>query len=152
MKARLKQVILQDLKDKGEKPTLQKVQRIYKAIQAKREIDDTLQAVRKAGGYAEYVRVDITNRAELQEKLAEPVHRLGPVTGIIHGAGNLADKLIEKKTVGDFETVFSSKINGLENMLTTVPASQLDFLVLFSRSLAFMGTRASQITPWPMKF
>jgi NAD(P)-dependent dehydrogenase (short-subunit alcohol dehydrogenase family) len=135
----LKQCILDDLKARGEKPTLQKVQKVFKGIQAKREIEKTLQTVARAGGQAEYVQVDITNAAELQEKMAEPIHRLGRVTGIIHGAGNLADKLIEKKTVHDFETVFASKIDGLENMLRSAPVSQLQFLVLFSSIVGFYG-------------
>jgi NAD(P)-dependent dehydrogenase (short-subunit alcohol dehydrogenase family) len=135
----LKQLILEDLKTKGVKPTLQKIQKTYRALVAQREIEETLEAVRTAGGTAEYVQADITNRVELAESLAEPIHRLGRVTGIIHGAGNLADKLIEKKSVQDYENVFSAKVNGLENMLTCVPVSQLDFLVLFSSIVGFYG-------------
>ena len=135
----LKQLIMEDLKAKGEKPTLQKVQRSFKTITTRREIRETLSAVKNAGGYAEYVRVDITDSSDLQEKLAEPVHRLGPVTGIIHGAGNLADKLIEKKQVSDYETVFSTKIDGLESLLASVPIQQLNFLVLFSSIVGFYG-------------
>ena len=135
----LKQLIMEDLKEKGEKPTLQKVQRAFKSIITRREIKETLEAVRMAGGQAEYLRVDITNRDDLQDKLAEPVHRNGPITGIIHGAGNLADKLIEKKSVDDYETVFSTKIDGLQNLLASVPLQQLDFLVLFSSIVGFYG-------------
>jgi acyl transferase domain-containing protein len=65
--------------------------------------------------------------------------RLGAVTGIIHGAGSLADKLIEKKTEKDFESVYSPKITGLENILACVPVSQLQFLVLFSSIVGFYG-------------
>ncbi len=137
--ASLKRCIMEDLMARGEKPTPPKVQHIYKGIQARREIEATLAAVRQAGGQAEYIAVDIANRAELQAKLAEPVHRLGPVSGIIHGAGSLADKLIEKKSLSDFEAVFSAKVNGLENMLACVPVSQLDFLVLFSSIVGFYG-------------
>ena len=137
--AELKRRIMEDLKARGEKPTPQKVQRVFKSVSARREIEGTLQAVKNAGAYAEYIPVDITNGPELQEKLAEPIHRLGPVTGIIHGAGTLADKLIEKKSVSDYESVFSTKIDGLENLLVTVPVSQLDFLVLFSSIVGFYG-------------
>ncbi len=137
--AELKRRIMEDLKGKGEKPTPQKVQGVFKAVAARREIESTLQAVKDAGAYAEYVPVDITNGVELQEKLAEPIHRLGPVTGIIHGAGTLADKLIEKKSVSDYESVFAAKIDGLENLLAAVPVSQLDFLVLFSSIVGFYG-------------
>ncbi len=137
--ADIKQRLMEDMKSIGEKPTLQKIQGAFKNILAKREIKETLNAIKRAGGYAEYVSVDITNGAELKEKITESTNRLGPVTGIIHGAGNLADKLIEKKSVSDFESVFSTKINGLENLLHTVPVSQLNFLVLFSSIVGFFG-------------
>ncbi|MDR3573812.1 MAG: SDR family NAD(P)-dependent oxidoreductase [Anaerolineaceae bacterium] len=137
--ADIKQRLMEDMKSIGEKPTLQKIQGAFKNILAKREIKETLNAIKRAGGYAEYVSVDITNKAELSEKISETTSRLGPITGIIHGAGNLADKLIEKKSVSDFETVFSTKINGLENLLHTVPVSQLNFLVLFSSIVGFFG-------------
>jgi NAD(P)-dependent dehydrogenase (short-subunit alcohol dehydrogenase family) len=137
--ADIKQRIMEDMKSMGEKPTLQKIQGAFKNILAKREIKETLNAIKRAGGYAEYVSVDITNGSELNEKITESTNRLGPVTGIIHGAGNLADKLIEKKSISDFETVFSTKINGLENLLHTVPVSQLNFLVLFSSIVGFFG-------------
>ena len=83
--------------------------------------------------------MDITDRASLQENLPGVVDRLGPVTGIIHGAGTLADKLIEKKSEKDFDAVYSPKVDGLENMLACVPAIQLDFLVLFSSIVGFFG-------------
>ena len=68
-----------------------------------------------------------------------PVSRLGKVTGIIHGAGTLVDKLIEKKTETDFETVYTPKVAGLENMLRSVDVARLDFLVLFSSIVGFYG-------------
>jgi NAD(P)-dependent dehydrogenase (short-subunit alcohol dehydrogenase family) len=137
--ASLKRLIMEDMISKGDKPTPQKIQRTYKAIIARREIIETLQAVKAAGGEAEYLSVDITDPLELQQKLEGPVSRLGSISGIIHGAGNLADKLIEKKTSSDFDLVFSPKINGLENMLASAPVSQLKFLVLFSSVVGFYG-------------
>ncbi len=135
----LKRRIMVYLKDSGENPTPQKIQKMYRNITAQREVEDTLEAVRKAGGQAEYVSVDITDQQALVDKLVEPVSRLGKVTGIIHGAGNLADKRIEKKSVQDFESVFSPKVDGLENLLCVAPATQLDFLVLFSSVVGVFG-------------
>jgi acyl transferase domain-containing protein len=71
--------------------------------------------------------------------LADVIARFGAITGIIHGAGNLADKLIEKKSIQDFENVYAAKIQGLENLLRCVPASQLQYLVLFSSVVGFYG-------------
>lgn len=135
----MKRKILEDLTANGEKPIPAKVQRIFKAITAQKEIRRTIDAVYKAGGQAEYISVDIADPVSLREKLVEPEHRLGKITGLIHGAGSLADKLIEKKTVQDFETVYSPKVTGLQNLLQAVPVSQLDFLVLFSSIVGFFG-------------
>jgi acyl transferase domain-containing protein len=81
----------------------------------------------------------VTDGPDLQAKLQVASQRLGPITGIIHGAGTLADKLIEKKSEQDFERVYSPKVKGLENLLDCVPASQLDYLILFSSVAAFHG-------------
>ncbi|WP_315790680.1 SDR family NAD(P)-dependent oxidoreductase [Fischerella sp. JS2] len=135
----LKKRIMDDFIAKGEKPTPAMVQKKYKAIASRREIDTTLQAIEQAGGQAEYLSVDVTDATQLQEQLHGAVERLGAVTGIIHGAGNLADKRIENKTERDFETVFAAKVTGLENLLRCVSPSQLNYLVLFSSVVGFYG-------------
>ncbi len=135
----LKRRIMEHLQAGGETPTPPKIQKMFRRIQAQVEIEATLEAVLKAGGQAEYVSADVTDAKSLQEKLAEPIFRLGKVTGIIHGAGSLADKRIEKKSIQDFESVFSPKVDGLGNLLEVAPADQLDFLVLFSSVAGIYG-------------
>lgn len=136
--AELKRQITQDLVAKGEKPAPQKIQKLFSAIRASQEINSTIEAVERAGGKAEYLRIDVADPA-LVDLLAGPVSRLGPITGIIHGAGTLVDKLIEKKTENDFETVYTPKISGLDNMLRGIDPQRLDFLVLFSSIVGFFG-------------
>lgn len=135
----LKKRIMDDFIAKGEKPTPAMVQKKYKVIASRREIDTTLRAIEQAGGQAEYLSVDVTDATQLQEQLNVAVEHLGAVTGIIHGAGNLADKRIENKTERDFETVFAAKVTGLENLLRCVSPSQLNYLVLFSSVVGFYG-------------
>ncbi len=137
--AQLKRRIMEDFARQGEKPTPQAVQQVFDAVLAKREIAQTLQAIQLAGGQAEYLRVDITDRDALQNTLPEVVERVGPITGIIHGAGVLADKLIEDKSVQDFEMVYAVKVDGLENLLSCVSPDQLDVLVFFSSTSAVYG-------------
>ena len=83
--------------------------------------------------------MDVTDVAALKAKIPQAAARIGAVTGIIHGAGNLADKLIEKKTSEDFEKVYTAKVQGLENLLNSIPVSQLQHLVLFSSVTGFYG-------------
>ncbi|WP_341527601.1 SDR family NAD(P)-dependent oxidoreductase [Nostoc sp. UHCC 0302] len=135
----LKKRIMENLLAQGEKPTPMNVQKIYNKINSSREIKKTLSSIQQTGATAEYISVDVTDTQALQEKLAAAVNRLGTITGIIHGAGNLADKLIEKKTEQDFEKVYTAKVQGLENLLNCVNPNQLEHLVLFSSVTGFYG-------------
>lgn len=135
----LKKRIMNSLISQGEKPTPNKVQKEFNAISSSREIQKTLSEIEISGGQAEYICVDVTDNVALQHKLKLAVERIGQVNGIIHGAGNLADKLIEKKSEADFETVYAAKVKGLENLLSCVPPSQLNYLVLFSSVSGFYG-------------
>jgi len=133
--AELKKRIMEYLIASGEKPTPATVQKHYNAIASAREIQATLDAIAQAGGEAEYLSVDVTDAAALQA-IAE---RLETVTGMIHGAGNLADKRIEKKSAQDFDKVYNAKVTGLANLLRCIPISQLQHLVLFSSVAGFYG-------------
>jgi hypothetical protein len=66
----------------------------------------------------------------------------GAITGIIHGAGILADKLIEDKTLEDFNSVYAPKIDGLDAMLGCVDTAKLKHLSLFSSAAGFFGNAA----------
>ncbi|MFM8005865.1 MAG: hypothetical protein ACKO86_13175, partial [Dolichospermum sp.] len=66
--AELKQRILENFQAQGEKPTPIMVQKKYQLISSQREIQNTLKAIQKAGGQAEYLSVDITNTALLESK------------------------------------------------------------------------------------
>ncbi|MBC8098692.1 MAG: KR domain-containing protein, partial [Armatimonadetes bacterium] len=94
--------------------------------------------IQQAGGQARYVSTDITDRAAVQSAITS-AQDFGTPTGIIHGAGNLADKLIENKTDADFEYVYAAKVQGLEYLLAALPPAQLRYLVLFSSVAGFYG-------------
>ncbi len=137
--AELKRRIMAALTAKGEKATPAKIQKEFNALQSRRTIEGTLNAITEAGGQAIYCNADVTERAKLKKQLEVITRETGAITAILHGAGNLADKLIEQKTEKDFETVYSAKVDGLANMLACVPPSQLDTLVLFSSAAGFYG-------------
>jgi len=137
--AELKQKIMQDLLGRGEKPTPKGINQALRAIKSDREISQTLNDINKAGGLAEYVSADVTQTEGLKEKVAPAVAHLGKITGLIHGAGVLADKPIQKKTEADFDAVISTKIHGLEAMLSVAAENELEYLVLFSSAAGFYG-------------
>ena len=135
----LRKRALQDMQARGTQPKPVEIQNVTKAIIARREVLETLQAIRQTGSQVEYLSVDIGDYSALQQQLTSVVERLGPVTGIIHGAGVLADKPIERKSVQDFDRVYGVKIAGLQNLLACVPLSQLDYLILCSSAAGFYG-------------
>ena len=135
----LKKAAMQSLIAAGDKPTPMKIVQLIKPIQANREIAQTLTAITAAGGQAEYVSADVTNAANVKAAVTPVIAKFGDITGIIHGAGVLADQFIEQKTLSDFESVYSTKIDGLLSLLSVTEASNIKQLVLFSSAAGFYG-------------
>ena len=126
-KTKLKQAAMKSMVDSGEKPTPAKVNQLVVKVEAGRDIQKNLERIRNAGGNAEYVSADVTDIKKLKTAIAAVVKKIGPVTGIIHGAGVLADKLIEKKTSDDFDVVCSTKINGIDALLKSINPKKFVF-------------------------
>lgn len=137
--AALKRQIMERLIAQGEKPTPMLIGKMARSIGSKQAIETTLQTIAETGSQVEYLSVDVTNAAALQTALTGAAQRLGAITGIIHGAGVLSDKLIEKKTEDDFNAVYSTKVDGLNALLHAVSVEQLSHLVLFSSAAGFYG-------------
>jgi NAD(P)-dependent dehydrogenase (short-subunit alcohol dehydrogenase family) len=137
--AELKSHLMKQMSADGKKPSPQVIEKQFRQIRAAQEINVTLTAIKDSGATAEYLPVNISNPETLRSNLKPVVDRLGPVTGIIHGAGTLADKRIEKKTAEDFDAVVSPKVDGLRNLLDVVSPANLDFLVLFSSIVGVFG-------------
>ncbi len=135
----LKRLIMNDFKVRGEKPSLPAVKKIYSNIAAKKEIEDTISQIKNHGAEVAYIKGDVTNPASFKTELNNVVTRFGKVTGVIHGAGRLADKYIQDKTEQDFENVLSVKLDGLLSLFASVDIHNLDHLVLFSSVAGFYG-------------
>ena len=138
----LKKRCMEAFKTAGEKPTPMKISARLKQIVTGREIKDTLSKIQTAGAMGVYLSADINDADALKMKLVPVIKELGEITGIIHGAGVLADKLIEKKTEADFEAVYTAKITGLNTLLNIVSIEKLAYLVLFSSAAGFYGNEA----------
>jgi len=116
----------------------------YRAVLAQREIRHHLGQIRATGATALYRSVDVRNEAEVEQVLREIRERLGPVRGLVHGAGVLADRKIEDKTIEQFELVYGTKVSGLENLLKAVGSDELKLLALFSSYTGRFG-RTGQV-------
>lgn len=127
------------LSKQGIKSQPKEINQLVKNILAVREIKHTLQQIEQLGSIATYISVDLTDDINLLEKLHPAINKSGEITGIIHGAGVLADKLIEHKTAQDFERVYKTKITGLQKLLSSVNLQQIRHLILFSSAAGFYG-------------
>ncbi len=135
----LKKRIIDNLIQKGKKLTPVEVNKVLHALRSQREIQTTLARVKSCGGEAIYISADVTNKTELAKQLEGVQENIGVITGIIHGAGNIADKRIEKKSQEDFHRVLEPKIKGLENLLTIFNPENLKYVFLFSSVAGYFG-------------
>jgi len=138
----LKLAAMAELKAQGTKPTPVVVQQFINPVLSEREIKSVISEIENAGSKVLYIAGDVCDQQVLKKALKDAQDKLGQVTGLIHGAGVLADKLIENKTVADFDAVFDTKIGGLASLLSCVDIKQLKHLVLFSSAAGFFGNPA----------
>ena len=137
--ADLKRCLLQAARDRGEKLTPRQLDARAREVEAAREIRSTLQSIEAAGGQVRYERVDITDGVALGECLDRVREVWGPIHGVIHAAGVLADKFIADKTDEQFEQVFDTKVLGLRALLDATSDDPLAALLLFSSVAARCG-------------
>jgi len=137
----LKRVLRQDAGSRGEMPNPAELGRRAASIRAGREIRRTLAAVEAAGAQARYAAVDVADGTAVTAVLQEVRSQWGPITGVVHGAGVLADKLIADKTDAQFDFVLHAKIDGLRALLDATRCDELSFVLLWSSVAAWAGNQ-----------
>lgn len=137
--AELKGRIAAQLQPVAEQITPHVIQRIFDGLRHSQQVKRTLEELAQVGASAEYISVDVCDAVALAASLGPVTERLGPVTGLIHGAGAISDKPIARKTLADFEIVYATKVLGLRNLLALVPPDTLRWLILFSSAAGFFG-------------
>ncbi len=110
-----------------------------KELMAAREIRANLARLSAAGAEARYRAVDARDAAAVKALVAETVKDFGPIRGLVHGAGVLADKPILEKTSAMLDAVLDTKLSALRHLLDAVKLSDLRLLALFSSSTARYG-------------
>ncbi len=89
-----------------------------------------------------YYSVDVRDAEAVQTMIDDVQQHVGAITGLMHGAGVLADKSIVEKTVADYDSVVSTKIDGLQSLISCTIPEQLKHLILFSSAAGFYGNEA----------
>ncbi|MEU5692911.1 SDR family NAD(P)-dependent oxidoreductase [Actinosynnema sp. NPDC020468] len=134
----LRAAIVAHARARGAKPLPRDVEKVFRATVAQREVDRTLNAVADTGARVDYLAVDVTDPAAVRDVLAPYRDR---VTGVVHGAGVLADQLITDKRAEDVAAVLATKLHGLKSVLDALDHDRLRHVLLFSSVAGFFGNR-----------
>jgi len=118
--------------------TPQRVGDEYRAALANREALQTLARVESQGARAVYRRVDVRDPVAVAAAVAEARRSFGPVRGLVHGAGVLADRRIEDQTDAQFADVYDTKVAGLDALLASAGDGPR-LLAFFSSTTARLG-------------
>jgi acyl carrier protein/NADP-dependent 3-hydroxy acid dehydrogenase YdfG len=130
--AALKRALLETAKAEGRSLTPAELGKKVSNLLACREVRDTLRQLRKAGSEALYLEADVRDAKSLEAALSPIRGAWGPITALVHGAGVLADKRLQDKTLEQFDSVFDTKVGGLRALLTATTGDPLKAIVLFS--------------------
>jgi len=139
--AELGRLVLQHAKARGNASSPADVRVTVARIVAAREVADVLTRVRTAGSDVQYVAADITDARAVAEAVETARRAWGPIGGVIHGAGALADAWLRDKTEAHIDRVFGPKLNGFANLLAATATDPLRLLCTFSSVVAHVGNR-----------
>ncbi|MDD5168282.1 MAG: SDR family NAD(P)-dependent oxidoreductase, partial [Syntrophales bacterium] len=102
-------------------------------------IAKALKELHELGIPAIYRQCDVNDCARTAEVVGKIEEEWGPITGIIHGAGLLADNLISRMGADDFETVVKVKMKGAWNLFHAAQNNRLKFFISLSSAAAIQG-------------
>ncbi|MEU3624891.1 hypothetical protein BS329_01735 [Amycolatopsis coloradensis] len=108
-------------------------------VLAGRELRRALAELRAAGSEVRYLEVDVRDAAAVAAALTSVRTEWGPVSGIVHAAGVLADQALADKTDEHFDRVFGTKVDGLRSLLDATATDPLDLICVFSSVAAEFG-------------
>ena len=137
--AALKSALIGEARARGEQLSPIQLGERAQRVLAIREVETNLSALAAAGAEVRYLSVDVSDRGALQGALATIRSEWGPIGGLIHGAGVLADRNICDKTPEQFDRVMAAKAGALVNLLDVLGSDPLKLLVLFSSVAAWSG-------------
>ncbi|MSQ52005.1 MAG: SDR family NAD(P)-dependent oxidoreductase [Betaproteobacteria bacterium] len=104
----------------------------YLELVARREIRTQLARLEAAGARAIYRSADVRDPLAVAKAISDIRLRHGAIRGLVHGAGVLADRRIEDKTDEQFDSVYDTKVTGLQNLLGAMANDPLKIIALFS--------------------
>jgi len=137
--AELKRALLQQHTTAGEQVLPQQLSAEVRRILALREVRNNLNTFAALGAEVRYYTVNVNEPAAVSSALTEVRKDMGPIRGLVHAAGVLADKSIEHKTLEQFQWVLRTKVDGFKNLLDATRQDALTHIACFSSVAARTG-------------
>ncbi|MBB0243381.1 SDR family NAD(P)-dependent oxidoreductase, partial [Streptomyces alkaliphilus] len=108
---------------------------------ADRELADNLARMDHSGVTVRYARADVTDPVRVRAAVAELQEALGPITGLLHGAGRNEPGPLHSLEPADFRRTFAPKVDGLRTVLDAIGPGNLKLLVTFGSIIGRAGLR-----------
>ena len=115
------------------------------AILGRSRVDDTpelrqnLERITASGVKVRYWAVDVANADAVRAAVAAVERTLGPITGLIHGAGRNEPHSLAELDETMFAQTLAPKVHGAENLFDAIKADDLRLLVTFGSIIARIG-------------
>jgi acyl transferase domain-containing protein/acyl carrier protein len=98
-----------------------------------------LKDIQKLGANVHYKQVDVSRSEEVNILIQEIMEQHGKLNGILHFAGITRDQYLLRKSKQEVTTVIKSKIDGMIYLDEAASRIKLDFFVLFSSVVGYIG-------------
>lgn len=134
-----KAILANEFNNNGASP--KDIEMSYRQHMGSREVAATLQKIATTGSTVRYETADIRD-ADMVTPLLQTVRKtLGPIRAVIHGAGVIQDRLIQDKTLKQFNRVYETKVGGFRTLMDAVSSDPLKYIVVFSSVAARFGNK-----------
>jgi len=109
------------------------------AVDGSEELAANLRRMADTGATVRYLQADVTDAEAVRRVVSEAEAELGPVTAVLHSAGNNHPRLVEQLERADLERTLAPKLLGLDCVLAAVDPERLRLLVTFGSIIARLG-------------
>ncbi len=111
----------------------------WRTVEKSIEIEKSLARFRTAGVDARYFACDLADEAAVTSLAQRVVREMGPVRGVLHGAGFESACRFEKKTLEGLAATLGPKCIGIEHLLAALGPAALEAVIGFGSTSGRLG-------------
>ena len=111
----------------------------WRKVEKSIEIEKSLARFREAGVNTRYFACDLADEATVRSLVQRVAQEMGPVRGVLHGAGFESACRFEKKTLEGLAATLGPKCVGIEHLLSALDPAALEAVVGFGSTSGRLG-------------